>query len=479
MESEILITLGGVVYVIIEAAGILAAINAVMSTRTSQGAIAWAVSLVSFPIVSLPLYLVFGRNRFQGYVTARRSENQEFRKIISGLVKEHPREKWAVLEGELAPFHALVELTGMPLVEGNTALLLIDGKATFEAIFQGIREAKEYILVQFYIVNDDELGRELRDLLIQRAREGVRVYFLYDPVGCIKLPPFYTRAMINAGIEVRPFQGTAERRSRFQINFRNHRKIVLIDGKTAYVGGHNVGDEYLGKHPKLTPWRDTHVRVEGPSVLKVQLSFVEDWYWANGKVPELNWEPQITEGRSVKTLVVPSGPADDQETCSLMFTHLINSARERFWIVSPYFVPDESLMSALKLAALRGVDVRIMIPDNPDHKLVYLAAFSYLRETEGTGVKIFNYREGFLHQKVLLVDDTISAIGTANLDNRSLRLNFELTMLFNDRELNEQVESMLKEDFSRCREAQAIELDQRNLLFKIAVKIARLLAPVL
>lgn len=450
-----------------------------MKTRTSQGAIAWAVSLVSFPIVSVPLYLVFGRNRFQGYVTVRRSEKEEFRKIISGLVKSHPREKCAALEENLASFKALEELAGMPLVEGNSAQLLVNGRATFEAIFEGILAAKEYILVQFFIVNDDELGRELKDRLIQRAREGVRIYFLYDPVGCIKLPPSYTREMVKAGIETRPFQGVAEKRRRLQINFRNHRKIVLVDGHTAYVGGHNVGDEYLGKHPKLTPWRDTHVKVAGPSVLNVQLSFVEDWYWADQRIPELCWDLRFPEEGSVRTLVIPSGPADDQETCSLMFTHLINSARKRVWIVSPYFVPDESIMSALKLAALKGVDVRIMIPENPDHKLVYLAAFSYLRETEGTGIKIFRYREGFLHQKVLLVDDRVSAVGTANLDNRSLRLNFELTLLFADREFNERVESMLNEDFTRCRQADAAEFDQRSLLFRVTVKVARLLAPVL
>lgn len=296
--------------------------------------------LITLPIVSIPLYVVFDRNRFQGYIIARRNKNEDFAELTSSLKERHLRGNWNFPERDLTPYKALTELARMPFIGGNSAELLINGRITFEVIFEGIRNAREYILVQFFIVNEDELGRELQSLLIQKAREGVRIYFLYDPVGSIRLSASYIREMAIEEIEVRPFQGTAEKRSRFQINLRNHRKIVLIDGHTAYVGGHNVGDDYLGKHPKLTPWRDTHVKVTGPSVLEVQMSLVEDWYWATHSIPQLSWEPGFSKNGSVRTLVVPSGPADDLETCSLMFTHLINSARNRIWIVSPYFVPD-------------------------------------------------------------------------------------------------------------------------------------------
>jgi cardiolipin synthase len=211
----------------------------------------------------------------------------------------------------------------------------------------------------------------------------------------------------------------------------------------------------------------------------VQVSFLEDWYWASRDVLELSWVPEMILDRDQRILVLPTGPADDQETCSLMFTHLINSARKKIWIVSPYFVPDESVLSALRLAALRGVDVRVMIPEKPDHRTVYLAGFACLKEIEGTGVRIYRYLEGFLHQKVFLVDDDLAGVGTANLDNRSLRLNFEITLAFADRNFAKEMETMLEEDFKRCREVEPGELQRKPYWFQVAVRVARLLSPIL
>jgi len=456
----------------------VAAIHAVMKARTSQGAIAWAVALLSFPYLTVPLYAIFGRNRFQGYVKARKAQDLKLEKIISSLEEIYPEEQWITLEGEQERYNALAQLENIPFTLSGDAELLVDGKATFDAIFEGIQAAEKYILVQFFIVKDDKLGRELKNRLVEKAAQGIRICFLYDEIGSHSLPTSYINELKQAGVDIRPFRTTQGRANRFQVNFRNHRKIVIVDGHTAYVGGHNVGDEYLGEHPKLTPWRDTHVRVTGPTVIAVQLSFVVDWYWAAHNVPDLLWEVDVYEG-SVKSLVIPSGPADDQDTCSLMFTQLINSARQRIWIVSPYFVPDESVLSALKLAALRGVDVRVMIPENPDHKTVYLAGFACLQEIEGTGVRIYRYRQGFLHQKVFLVDDDLAGVGTANLDNRSLRLNFEITLAFADKGFAAEVETMLENDFMECREVESGELGRKPYWFQVAVRVARLLSPVL
>ena len=460
------------------ALAILAAIHAVMKARTSQGAIAWAVALLSFPYLTVPLYAIFGRNRFQGYVGARQAEDLNLKKIMSSLVQIYPEEKWITLEGDLKRFSALASLVNIPFTLSGDAELLVDGHATFDAIFEGIEAAEKYILVQFFIVKDDKLGRELKRRLLERASHGVSIYFLYDEIGSHSLPLSYINELKKAGVDIRPFRTTQGRANRFQVNFRNHRKIVIVDGSTAYVGGHNVGDEYMGEHPTLTPWRDTHVRVTGPTVIAVQLSFVEDWYWAAHGVPDLIWDVDVHEG-SVKTLVIPGGPADDQDTYSLMFTHLINSARQRIWIASPYFVPDESVLSALRLAALRGIDVRVMIPENPDHKTVYLAGFACLQELEGTDVRIYRYREGFLHQKVFLVDDDLAGVGTANLDNRSLRLNFEITLAFADKSFAKEVETMLEEDFNRCREVEPGELHKKPFWLQVAVRVARLLSPIL
>jgi len=457
----------------------LAAIHAVMKARTSQGAIAWAMALITFPYLAVPLYAIFGRSKFRGYVDARRVGDHETRDIAVKLRDEHGEKIRAQFKEAEAPCQTLENLARMPFTGHNEARLLIDGDATFGAIFEGIESARDYILIQFFIVKNDELGIELKDRLIRKAQEGVHVYFLYDEIGCHALPRSYVRELTEAGAVIRPFKTTQGRANRFQINFRNHRKIVIIDGHTAYVGGLNVGDEYMGRHPVLSPWRDTHAMVSGPVVLGVQISFLEDWYWAAREVPRLTWSPHMEAGGEKRILVLPTGPADESDTCSLFFVHLINTSRDRVWIVSPYFVPDESVSSALKLAAMRGVDVRVMIPERPDHKIVYLAAFSCLQEVEKAGVRIFRYREGFLHQKVFLVDDDLAGVGTANLDNRSLRLNFEITLTFADKEFAREVEAMLEEDFRRSREVEPGELGRKPYWFQVAVRLARLLSPVL
>jgi cardiolipin synthase len=251
-----------------------------------------------------------------------------------------------------------------------------------------------------------------------------------------------------------------------------------VDGHTTWIGGHNVGDEYLGKHPTLTPWRDTHVKIEGPAALAAQLSFLEDWHWATDSTPPLRWEPSAVHD-DLPVLIVPSGPADSLETAGLMFVHAINSATRRIWIASPYFVPDEAVIGALQLAGLRGVDVRILIPENPDHYLVYLAAYSYFAEASHTGVKFFRYRHGFMHQKVMVIDDRVAAIGTANMDNRSFRLNFEVTAFVADSAFTASVERTFLEDFAGSREMVEADYRDRSWWFKLRVRIARLMAPIL
>ena len=366
----------------------------------------------------------------------------------------------------------------MPAVRGNSVDLLIDGETTFASIFAGIDAAEEYVLVQFFIVKDDELGRDLQARLIAKAREGIRVFFLYDEIGSYKLPKRYLDELREAGVEVSPFHSRKGHRNRFQINFRNHRKIVVVDGHTAWIGGHNVGDEYLGKGD-LGDWRDTHLKIDGPAAVAAQLSFFEDWHWATDSVPAFNWTPQHIAEDGVDVLVMPTGPADELETAGLMFVHAINSAQRRIWIASPYFVPDEAVMASLQLAGLRGVDVRILIPDEPDHLLVYLAAFSYFDQAGSTGVRFYRYTEGFLHQKTMLIDDNVSAIGTANLDNRSFRLNFEITAFAADDDFAAEVEQMLLEDFERSHLMRPSDYDERGFWFKLAVRLARLTSPIL
>jgi len=458
--------------------GVISSIHAVMSTRTSQGAIAWAVSLNTFPYLAVPAYWVFGRSKFEGYVVARRQTDDRNERI-----ERRARETVAlyrIAESERSEtVRAAEALAEMPVLRRNRVDLLIDGDATFTSILKGIDEAKEYILVQFYIVHDDGLGRALKEHLLAKARQGLAVYFLFDEIGSHALPKSYKQELRDAGVAVHEFNTRKGRRNRFQLNFRNHRKIVITDGRVAWIGGHNVGDEYLGKDPKFGHWRDTHVRIEGPSVLKAQISFLEDWYWATETLPALNWTAEpAPDGSDIPVLIIPTGPADELETANLMFVHAINSARKRIWIASPYFVPEHSVTVALQLAGLRGVDVRILIPDEPDHMLVYLAAYSYFDEAGQTGVKFYRYLDGFLHEKVMLIDEDTATIGTANFDNRSFRLNFEITAAISDPAFASTVERMFEDDFRRSRRMEEGEYDRKPWWFRLGVRLARLTAPI-
>ena len=478
LNADTFFTIMTVVVPLVEILGIIAAIHAVMNARTSQGAIAWGISLVTFPWLALILYAIFGRNKFRGYVLLRSSKDIAIQHVIDKCRAEAV-EKKLIREEFSTSEMALTRLAESPITRFNKSQLLVDGVETFRAIFEGIESAKEYILVQFYIIKDDELGRELKTRLIRKAREKVKVYFLYDEIGSYKLPGAYVEEMQNEGIVTSAFHTTKGKANHFQLNFRNHRKIVIVDGKSAYVGGHNVGDEYVSKHPKFGVWRDTHVKAEGPVVKLVQYCFVQDWYWATTHIPDLSWEMQQAENGCEDALIVASGPADSLETCSLMFVQVIHMAKERIWIASPYFVPDRQVLSALKLAALRGVDVRIHISGKLDHRTVYLASFSYYEDTLPVGIKLYRYTDGFMHQKVFLVDSNCAAVGTANLDNRSFRLNFELTFLNYDLSFIKKIEDMLNDDFSRSRSVELTDYTQRSFFFKLAVRSARLLAPIL
>ncbi|MEM6916439.1 MAG: cardiolipin synthase [Verrucomicrobiota bacterium] len=457
--------------------GALTSVKALFETRTPQGTLAWVISLNTMPYVAVPAYWVFGRSSFNGYVGARQAEIADLDPLLQQAYQELLEDGFLV-HNEIADFTTEEKIARLPYTRYNDVELLIDGEATFDSIIESIAEAEDYILVQFYIVRNDGLGNRLRDALLERAAAGVRVYFLYDEIGSYQLPTKWLRDCREGGIDIRPFNTRQGHTNRFQLNFRNHRKVVLIDGKTGFVGGHNVGDEYLGLSEEFGHWRDTHVKFEGPVVLATQVAFMEDWNWAADSIPELNWTPQRSESGDIAALCLPTGPSDEVESCTLFFLHTINSAQDRLWIASPYFVPDEQIMSALQLAALRGVDVRIMLPEDPDHLLVYLSSFSYLPTAEKAGIQIYRYGGGFLHQKAMLVDDRYSAIGTANFDNRSFRLNFEITMLFDDEDFNEEVEEMFLNDFEESRLLEAEELTERSFGFRFLVKCARLLDPI-
>lgn len=458
---------------------ILSVLRALRSSRTSQGATAWVISLLTIPYVAIPLYWVFGRNKFAGYYQQRETLERENSHLVNQA--SYALREFAVpIQKDQLLYKSLGKLARVPTTTGNKVELLINGKATYDSIAQGLEAAQSYILFQFYIIRDDETSRRLGDILIRKSLEGVKVFVLYDEIGTrhFHRGELY-RELVHAGVNIAAFNTTQGPSNRLQINFRNHRKTVVVDGLKAWTGGLNLGREYLGKHRRLTPWRDTHTCVSGPAVLALQLAFATDWRWAVRSPMGIDWTIQPQWSGEHKVLTIASDPSSIYDEAGLMFHQAIMEAKQRIWIASPYFVPDQAIVSALQLAALRGVDVRVMIPGIPDGVLVDLAAWSHTRKLNHTGVNIYRYQKGFMHQKVLLMDDYLAGVGTANFDNRSFRLNFEMTLLVDSREFAAEVESMLEQDFANSHLVTTEDFAAKPWWHHYATDAASLFSPLL
>ncbi len=454
---------------------IVCAIREVMASRTSQGSIAWLTSLAFLPFPTAFIYLVLGWKHFDDYARTR---------LELRLTRPIRAEELQVIDRETGKnWPVLLHSAGAPFLAGNKPTLLVDGEATFASIFEGIAKAENYILVQFYIIRDDRLGQQLADALIERARAGVKVWMLYDDVGSSDMPQSYKNRLRAEGIHVAGFN----QRHRFlrfagpmRINYRNHRKVVLVDGKVAWTGGLNVGTEYLGENKKYGPrWRDTHLRLEGPAALSFAMIYREDWQWATGEELILPPFEAIEEPGGTPALVMATGPADRIESCAIAFSDVIAQARDRLWVVSPYFVPDTDIRTALYAAALRGVDVRIMLPEKPDHLLVWLASNAHADAMVKHGIHIHRYTAGFLHQKVLLMDDRIVSVGSVNFDNRSFAINFEISVWMTEPQTIGAVEAMLLADFENCRLVETDEVATRPAVQRFINQAARLFSPIL
>lgn len=450
-----------------------------LSYRTAQGAIAWIIALIGLPYVAVPLFLLFGRHRFGGYVKARRMGERDLTSLLDQFEQQTTSIANPGHEHFSDELQVLCKLSRQPFTSGNQCTLLRDGEATFEALFEAMEDAAHYILMEFYIVRSDKIGQRIKAILERKLAQGVQVWFLYDDIGSVWLSRRWLKELAAAGARIASFGNGNVRRRRFQINFRNHRKLLVCDGRVGFVGGINLGDEYLGTGIDQEPWRDTHCRIEGPAVTGLQLAWLEDWHWASNIRPELDWHPNTGDRGDQQVLVLATGPADTWETCALFFLNSINNARTRIWIASPYFVPDFQIMNALQLAALRGVDVRILIPEKSDSWLIHVAAYSYLVQASQAGIGIYRYQPGFMHQKVVLVDDRYASVGTANLDNRSMRLNFEILVINTNPDFIDSVDRMLRDDLHHCQLMTEGDYQDRSILFRLSCRAVRLLAPLL
>ena len=467
-------------YGIFLAAGVWLAVRALLWARTAQGATAWAVALLTIPFFAVPAYAIFGGHRFQGYVNRRRNSDHKLGKEWDEFDAWFERAR-CFEEGERKPvIEAFESIANIPFTCAKSVRLLENGDAFFPELKRALLAAERFIDFQFYVFRDDEIGGEIAGILEEKARAGVQVRVLYDSIGSNASSKKFFERIRAAGVKVEAFVSTRWRLKsfRFQINFRNHRKLVNVDNRLLFVGGMNVGDDYLSKNAELGFWRDTHVVIEGSPAVQAQHSFLADWYWSTNEVIDFNGKGLAPCG-DIPVLILATSPVGIREAGSLAMLNAISSAKERLWIATPYFVPDEQIVSALQLAALRGVKIKILIAGHTDQKLARLAARTFLDELIPCGIEIFEYQGGFMHQKVVMVDDELAHVGSTNFDNRSFRLNFEIGAWVVDRDFCSRVESMLRRDLAASKEIELRELKSMPFGEQIACGFARLLAPIL
>jgi cardiolipin synthase len=391
-------------------------------------------------------------------------------RLSSGKERRRARKPDSPAETRLNEF---VGVTGRTPTDKNHAQLLIDGEETFEAIFSAIDTAEHEVLVQFYIIRSDAVGLALQERLIAAARRGVRVRVLCDVIGSMFLGFRYVRVLEQEDVQIKGIFGPHRALGRIGMNFRNHRKAVIIDGKIGFTGGLNIGQEYIDGGKAFDSWRDTHISFEGPMAAQLRDIFADDWMAVTGDQLPVGAKPEASG--NMRGLVADSGPTDMLESGSLMLCAMVNMARKRLWIATPYLVPHADLSTALQLASLRGVDVRIMIPAPSDNILAWYASRNAAMVLAKAGIDVLEYEPGMMHSKIMLIDDDFASVGTVNLDIRSALLNFELTALIEDAQFAAQVDDMLRADFAKC--APLPDPAPRHVRF--LAPVARLFGPLL
>jgi len=454
--------------------------------KNPTSALAWLLVLLLLPALGFALFLVFGQNYHkQRLFNIKIEDDQVLQQLLLDQKRELSGGGIMLHEGGLDRFHGMIAMllanNGAYLTTDNHIEIYTNGREKFDALLAAIAAARDHIHMEYYIIRNDDLGREIIAALAKKAREGVTVRFLYDAVGCMRIPPSFFRELNEAGGKVAAFFPSRIPRLNIRINYRNHRKIAIIDGSAGFIGGFNIGDEYLGKDPRLGYWRDTHIRINGSAVAPLQLRFFLDWNFAAGDELGLSerYFPHSSGTGSTAVQIVSSGPDARWNQIKEAYIKLINTAEESVYIQSPYFVPDGSVMDALRIAALSGIDVRIMIPCKPDHPFVYWSSCSYIGELLEAGVRGYTYDAGFIHSKTIVVDGVAASVGSANWDVRSFGLNFEANAFIYDREYAGRLKSIFLADLSQCTEITRAAYEKRRFLIRVKESFSRLLSPVL
>jgi cardiolipin synthase A/B len=448
--------------------GTILAIEVLYKGRTSQGKTAWILSLLLMPIFAVPVYILFGSRKFSGYVIA----HKEGREPLDDLWRKacETMNPHKVVINDLCLYEKISKFF---FTKGNKIDIINSGREKYKKLFDDLEKAKQSIFIEYYIIRNDKIGNRLQDLLIKKAQEGLEVYLICDYIGSFSIKKSYMNKLLGAGVKARYFRTTKFGR-RGQINFRNHRKLVIIDSQIIYTGGMNLAEDY-----EKDSWRDTHLRIQGPMGPSLQFTYLLDYKWAKSKLdplPKLDFSKHDEHGGGYEALAVASGPADDKETCLLYYLNLINQAKVSLDLVSPFFAPDAAVIAAIISAHLRGVKVRLIIPKRSDNNyLVDLSAHEYARYLARRGINVYFYEKGMIHKKVLIVDEKLLSIGTANLDNRSFRINFEISILVNSVSFAKKNLLTFEEDIKNSNLISGYEKIPRALRF--LAKVSQLFAP--
>ncbi|MYL49618.1 cardiolipin synthase [Halobacillus litoralis] len=456
-----------------------------LERRDASATWAWLMVLLFIPVAGFFLYLIFGR----------RLSNKEIftwdKKSRLGLLAAVQEQLTAIKNNELKvqhediiPYEDLIYMhlknNDALLSQNNEVEIFTDGQKKFHALIEDLEKAEDHIHLLYYILRDDNLGHRLADVLKKKAMEGVEVKLLYDDMGSRLLKRSYIRSLKEAGVQVESFFPSLIPKVNMKINYRNHRKLAIIDGEIGYIGGFNIGDEYLGFSKRFGYWRDTHLRVEGEAVNNMQTRFILDWNHASRR--DIVYEQRYYQSKpkgDVGMQIVSSGPDSEWEQIKHGYLKMILSAKEYVYIQTPYFIPDDSLLDALRVAVLSGVDVRIMIPNKPDHPFVYWATFSNIGDMLKAGANIYVYQKGFLHAKTIVVDGKIASVGTANIDVRSFRLNFEVNAFLYHPEVAQSLADRFHEDIVESTELTFKLYQGRTKWIRFKEAISRLLSPIL
>lgn len=464
---------------------VLVATKIIKDTRTTSKTLAYILLIIFLPVLGIIIYFVFGINyRKNKFYNFKIEHNQ---KVYNQIVDYTTQTNQRVLhkyKHRLLPYEALITFlfnaSRSPVVEGNCIEVLQNGEEKFKKVFEAIRLARYHVHLEYYIYENDNIGTQLAELLIQKVAEGVEVRFLYDALGSNRIKKKFVNRLKNAGVQIAPVNKIRFRMLANRINYRDHRKIIIVDGKEAFTGGINVSDKYINNGNNKRYWRDTHLYIKGPGIFYLQYLFISNWIFSNERMMELKKEyfNDKPEPNNKIVQIAASGP-DTKPSIMYSTVSSIFSAKKRLYITTPYFIPSDNVLLAIKHAALSGVDVRLIVPEISDSKFVNAAAYSYYDEILSAGVRVFLYEKGFIHAKTMIVDEELSMVGTANMDVRSHEMNFEVNAIVYDREINRQLTDAFLKDLENCREISLEEWSQRNKVKIFFEHLARLLSPLL